>query len=98
MVGKLKTWEVMYLKQTIFLGFGATAEATGDLWVFTFNYSHSTHEITLHLETNTSSTQPVINEVILIALVALFVTVIAIESKYWLGRKEKGPARQLGTN
>jgi hypothetical protein len=70
----------------------------GDSWVFTFNYSHSTHEINLHLETNASPTQPLVNEVILIAVVALFGTVIAIESKYWLGRKEKGPARKLGTN
>jgi hypothetical protein len=70
----------------------------GDSWVFTFNYSHSTHEINLYLKTNASPTQPLVNEVILIAIVALFGTVIPIESKYWLGQKEKGTARKLGTN
>ena len=66
----------------------------GDSWVFTFNYSHSTHQISLHLELNRSPIQPVGNEVILIAFVALFGTVLAIETKYWLGRKEKEPERQ----
>lgn len=70
----------------------------GDSWVFTFNYSHSTHQISLHLESNASLTQPVGNEVILIAIVALFGTVLAIETESWLGRKEKEPARQLGIN
>ncbi len=68
--------------------------AFGDSWVFTFNYSHSTHQISLHLETNASPTQPIGNEVILIAIVALFGTVLAIETKSWLGRKEKEPTRQ----
>jgi hypothetical protein len=66
----------------------------GDSWVFTFNYSHSTHQISLHLELNGSPIEPVGNEVILIAFVALFGTVLAIETKYWLGRKEKEPERQ----
>jgi hypothetical protein len=61
----------------------------GDSWVFTFNYSHSTHQISLHLETNASPTQPLVNEVILIAIVALFGTILVIETKYWLSRKEK---------
>jgi hypothetical protein len=71
-----------------------SVSAFGDSWVFIFNYSHSTHQISLHLETNASLTQPLGNEVILIAIVALFGTVLAIETKSWLGRKEKEFASQ----
>jgi hypothetical protein len=66
-----------------------SVSAFGDSWVFIFNYLHSTHQISFHLETNASLTQPVVKEVILIAIVALFGTVLAIETKSWLGRKEK---------
>ena len=75
-----------------------TIAALGDSWVFTFNYSHSTHQISLHLETNAQPTQPVGSEVILIAIIALFGSVLAFETRSWLGRKEKEPVRQLGTN
>ena len=71
-----------------------SVSAFGDSWVFIFNYSHSTHQISLHLETNASLTQPLGNEVILIAIVALLGTVLAIETKSWLGRKEKEPTSQ----
>lgn len=66
----------------------------GDSWVFTNNYSHSTHKISLHLETKASPIQPIGNEVILIVIVTLFGTVLAIETKSWLGRKEIEPTRQ----
>jgi hypothetical protein len=63
----------------------------GDSWVFTFNYSHSTHQINLHLQTNASPPQPIGNVIILISIVALFGSFLIIETKYWLGRKEKEP-------
>jgi hypothetical protein len=71
-----------------------SVSAFDDSWVFIFNYSHSTHQIRLHLETNASLIQPFGNELILIAVVALFGIVLAIETKSWLGRKEKEPKSQ----
>jgi hypothetical protein len=71
-----------------------SVSAFGDSWVFIFNYSHSTHQISLHLKTNSSPTQPGGNIIILIAIVALFGTVLAIETKSWLNRKEKEPKSQ----
>jgi hypothetical protein len=72
--------------------------AFDDSWVFTFNYTHSTHQISLHLESSSPQTLPVGNEVILFAIVVLFGIVLAIETKSWLGQKEKETSRQLGTN
>jgi hypothetical protein len=63
--------------------------AFDDSWVFTFNYTHSTHQISLHLESSSPQTLPVGNEVILFAIVALFGIVLVIETKSWLGQKEK---------
>ena len=60
---------------------------SGDLWIFSFNYSHSTHQINLHLEMAAASTQPIGNEVILIVITAVFGTILAIETKYWFGKK-----------
>ena len=36
-----------------------------------------------------SSTQPLGNEIILIVIIALFGVILAIETKYWFGRKGK---------
>ena len=67
-----------------------SASALGDFWVFTFNYSHSTHQISLHLKVAAASTQPLSNEIILIVIIAVFGAILAIETKYWFG-KEKEP-------
>jgi hypothetical protein len=61
--------------------------STVDSWVFTFDYQHSTHHIILNLETNASSAEPWGNELILIAVIALFGTVLAVETKYLLGTR-----------
>jgi hypothetical protein len=49
----------------------------GDSWVFTFNFSRIMHQISLHLESKASPTQPLVNELTLIAVVALFSTVFS---------------------
>ena len=67
-----------------------SVSASGDSWVFSFNYSHSTHQISLHLEMDATSTQPIGNEIILIVIIAVFGTILAIETKYWFG-KERTP-------
>ena len=63
--------------------------STVDSWVVALNYSHSTHQISIHLETDVSSTLPVGNIVILIVIIALFGSILAVETKFWFGRKEK---------
>jgi hypothetical protein len=67
-----------------------SVSALGDFWVFSFNYSHSTHQISLQLEMTASSTQPIGNEIILIVIIAVFGAILAIETKYWFG-KERSP-------
>lgn len=70
-----------------------TVDSVDNSWVFTFNYSHSTHQISLHLETNAASTEPWGNEMILIAIIALFGTILAIETKHLLSNKDKMPKK-----
>lgn len=67
--------------------------STVSSWVIALNYSHSTHQISINLETNASSTLPLDNEVILIVIIALLGSVIAIETKYWFGHKERVPKK-----
>jgi hypothetical protein len=67
-----------------------SVSASGDSWVFSFNYSHSTHQISLHLEMDATSTQPIGNEIILIVIIAVFGAILALETKYWFG-KERSP-------
>ncbi len=52
--------------------------STLNSWVVTFNYSHSTHQISIHLESNVSSKQPLGNEAILIDIIALFCTILVV--------------------
>jgi hypothetical protein len=63
--------------------------STVDSWVVALNYSHSTHQISIHMENNISSKPTLGNEVVLIVIIALFGSILAIETKYWLNRKEK---------
>ena len=60
-----------------------------DSWVLAFNYHNSTHQITLNLGTNATIAEPWENELILVAIIALFSIVLAIETKYWLCQKQK---------
>ena len=69
--------------------FNYTVTSTGDSWVVALNYSHSTHQISIHLETKASQTLLLGNEVVLLAIIALFGTIIAIITKQFLGRKDK---------
>ncbi len=66
-----------------------SATSTVDSWVLTFNYHHSTHQITLRLGTNASSKEPLGNELVLVVIVALFGIVLAVETKYCLVKKAK---------
>jgi hypothetical protein len=63
--------------------------STADSWVVFLNYSHSTHQISIHLETNASTPLLLGNEVVLLSIIALFGTIIAIIAKQFLGRKDK---------
>ena len=64
--------------------------STVDSWIFTFEYQHSTHQITFNFGNNASATESRGDELILIAIIAIFAVVLAVETKYWIGRKEKG--------
>ena len=52
--------------------------STVDSWVYCFNYSHSTHQISIHLANSASPVQPVGNELVLIAIIALFGSILGI--------------------
>jgi hypothetical protein len=67
------------------LNYAVTSEA--DSWVITFNYHHSTHQISMHLEIDESTIQPLGNEVILIVIVVVLGSVLAISIKSFLARK-----------
>ena len=69
--------------------FNYSVTSTIDSWVVALNYSHSTHEISIHLETNVSSTLPSGNEFVLIGIIALFGTILAVAIKQLFGRKDK---------
>jgi hypothetical protein len=69
--------------------FNYSVTSTGDSWVVALNYSHSTHQVRIHLETNAFQALLLGNEVVLIAIIALFGTIIAIITKQFLGRKDK---------
>ncbi len=62
--------------------------STLNSWVITFNYLHSTHQISIHLESNVSTTQPTGNIVILIVIIALFCTILAVVIRFGFGHKE----------
>ena len=62
--------------------------STLNSWVITFNYSHSTHQINIQLESNVTSTQPIGNIAILIVIIALFLTILAVVIKVGFDRKE----------
>jgi hypothetical protein len=53
-----------------------TLTSTDDSWVYYFSYSHSTHQISMHLGSD-STTQPLINDLILVAIVAVFGSILA---------------------
>ena len=66
-----------------------TVTSSLNSWVVTFIYSHSTHQISIHLESNVSTTQPIGNMAILIVIIALFCTFLAVATKFGFGREEK---------
>jgi hypothetical protein len=68
------------------LNYAVTSEF--DSWVFLLNYSHSTHQISMHLSSNVSSTEQFGKEVILIIIIAVLSTVLAVEIKSWLKPKD----------
>jgi hypothetical protein len=57
-----------------------TVTSTDDSWVYCFNYSHSTHQIRMHIEATqaSSSSQPVGNEIVLIIIVAVFGVILGV--------------------
>ena len=69
--------------------FNYSVTSAGDSWKVALNYSHSTHQISMHLETNASPTLQLGDEVVLISIIALFGTIIAVITKQFLGRKDK---------
>ena len=52
--------------------------STVDSWVYCFNYSHSTHQISIQLESSASEIQPVGNEFVLIAIIAILGVILGI--------------------
>jgi extradiol dioxygenase family protein len=54
--------------------------STDDSWVYYFSYSHSTHQISMHIEAETTepSLQPVGNEIVLITIVAVFGVILGV--------------------
>ena len=73
--------------------------STLNSWVITFNYSHSTHQIRIQLESNASSKQPVSNEAILIDIMALFCTfLVATITTLLLYRRHRKPISQNKPN
>ncbi len=71
-----------------------TVTSTDDSWVFTFNYSHSTHQISMHIDANAPATelkgtQQPGSEIILIVIVAIFGTILVVAAKYSLGLNKK---------
>ncbi len=69
--------------------FNYSVTSTSDSWVVALNYSHSTHQISIHLETNGSSTLPSGNDIVLIVIITLFGTIIVITTKQLFARKDK---------
>lgn len=67
--------------------FNYSATSTNDSWVFTFFYSHSTHQIDINLPMITSSTQPAGNIVILAVIVLILGTLLAIITSLLLSSK-----------
>jgi hypothetical protein len=65
-----------------------TVTSEFDSWVFLLNYSHSTHQISMHLSSNVSSTEQSGKEVILIIIIAVLSTVLVIEIKSWFKPKD----------
>jgi hypothetical protein len=62
--------------------------STLNSWIVTFNYSHSTHQISIQLESNVLSTQPFGNTAILIVIITLFCIFLAVVTKVGFDRKE----------
>jgi hypothetical protein len=65
-----------------------TVTSTGDSWVYYFNYSHSTHQISMHLVEGAAANQPIVNETILIAIIAVFGVILGV-SVYSFNRRGK---------
>ena len=69
--------------------FNYSVTSTIDSWVVALNYSHSTHQINIHLATNVSSTLPLGNEFVLVGIIALLGTILAVALTLLFGRKDK---------
>jgi hypothetical protein len=65
-----------------------SVDSTLNSWVITFNYSHSTHQIKIYLESNVYSTQPTGNLVILIVVIALFCTFLGVVIRFGFDNKK----------
>ena len=70
--------------------------STDDSWIYTFNYSHSTHQISMHINANTSEsktaqTQPQGSNIILIAIIILFSTILILATISLLRSKQLAP-------
>ena len=59
--------------------FNYSFTSTTDSWIYLFSYSHSTHQISMHLTDNASLTQSIGNELILVAIIAVLGVVVAVE-------------------
>jgi hypothetical protein len=68
--------------------FNYSVTSTGNSWIVALNYSHSTHQISIHLETNVSQTLTLGNEVVLSVIIAIFGTIITFEARQFFGRKK----------
>lgn len=53
-----------------------TVTSTGDSWLYSFNYHHSTHQISMHLAESGNVVQPSGNEYVLIAIVAVLCIIL----------------------
>ncbi len=64
-----------------------TVASEANSWVITFNYHHSTHQISIHLQAEAATAQPLGNTVIFIAVVAVLGVILAVGIRSFFSRK-----------
>jgi hypothetical protein len=66
-----------------------TVASGGDSWIVSFSYHHSTHQISMLIETNVSTVQPVGDSVILVAIVIVLGIVLIVGIESFLSHKDE---------
>jgi hypothetical protein len=66
-----------------------TVTSIGDSWLYVFTYSHSTHQISIHIQAATAAPQSLITLIVLVVIVAILSVAIGVIAYAFAGRGQQ---------